>query len=193
MNKCRGFCGKEFNIILERDSPWYCFKPYSSVDMLSPRLTSTLALSPSTSPLSYARQAQLSSPSTSPSRLQPLPLVGDQLTSCFFFSDLEFWTRHSRPLALNLATSPRPLVDRRDLDSPLLSSPPQPRREPRHSHSSVPSYYVQPPETRPGNLIPASGRIVLVIDLGANDPAAVVANIMKASKEFGFFQKLTFF
>ncbi|XP_054800170.1 hyoscyamine 6-dioxygenase-like [Prosopis cineraria] len=54
--------------------------------------------------------------------------------------------------------------------------------------SSVPSSYVQPPESRPGNLIPASGKTIPVVDLGAHDPAVVAANILKACKDFGFFQ-----
>ncbi|XP_028764738.1 hyoscyamine 6-dioxygenase-like [Neltuma alba] len=55
-------------------------------------------------------------------------------------------------------------------------------------HSSVPPSYVHPPETRPGNPIPASGKTIPVVDLRGHDPAAVAENILKASEDFGFFQ-----
>lgn len=61
-------------------------------------------------------------------------------------------------------------------------------------HSSVPSSYVQPPESRPGRLIVSSGKTIPVIDLGGHDDdhhhADTIKQILRASEEYGFFQVL---
>ncbi|KAI4346719.1 hypothetical protein L6164_007591 [Bauhinia variegata] len=55
-------------------------------------------------------------------------------------------------------------------------------------HSSVPLSYVQPPESRPGELAVAAGKSIPVIDLGGHDRAETLQKVLKASEEYGFFQ-----
>ncbi|KAK4269638.1 hypothetical protein QN277_022769 [Acacia crassicarpa] len=59
-------------------------------------------------------------------------------------------------------------------------------------HPSVPSSHIQPPESRPGELlVAASSKTIPVIDLGRCDdppPHDTLSLIMKASQEYGFFQ-----
>ncbi|KAK7295528.1 hypothetical protein RJT34_18438 [Clitoria ternatea] len=57
-----------------------------------------------------------------------------------------------------------------------------------HLHSSVPLSYVQPPESRPGMVAVASGKIIPVVDLGLHDRDEILRHILKASEEYGFFQ-----
>ena len=57
-----------------------------------------------------------------------------------------------------------------------------------HLHSSVPLSYVQPPESRPGTVLVASGKTIPVIDLGAHDRAETLRHILRASEQYGFFQ-----
>ncbi|XP_061344236.1 protein DOWNY MILDEW RESISTANCE 6-like [Gastrolobium bilobum] len=57
-----------------------------------------------------------------------------------------------------------------------------------HLHSSVPSSYVQPPESRPGMVVVASGKTIPVVDLGEQDRAETMRHILRASEEYGFFQ-----
>lgn len=59
-----------------------------------------------------------------------------------------------------------------------------------HRHSTVPESFVQPPESRPGELLVASGKTIPVIDLLGLDQDTLNL-IMKASEEYGFFQVQT--
>ncbi|KAL4361399.1 hypothetical protein GQ457_04G027250 [Hibiscus cannabinus] len=56
------------------------------------------------------------------------------------------------------------------------------------SNGSLPESYVLPPEARPGNLIVPRGKSIPVIDLQGNDRNETILQILKAGKEFGFFQ-----
>ncbi|KAK8693990.1 hypothetical protein V6N13_071554 [Hibiscus sabdariffa] len=56
------------------------------------------------------------------------------------------------------------------------------------SNGSLPKSYVLPPEARPGNLIVPLGKSIPVIDLQGNDRNETIRQILKAGKEFGFFQ-----
>lgn len=58
-------------------------------------------------------------------------------------------------------------------------------------HTSVPQSYVQPPESRPCNavhVLSTNNQKIPVIDLGGHDRDDIIRNIIKASKEYGFFQ-----
>ncbi|KAL1322877.1 hypothetical protein HN51_067896 [Arachis hypogaea] len=57
-----------------------------------------------------------------------------------------------------------------------------------HLHSSVPLSYVQPPESRPGTAVVASGKTIPVVDLGVHDHVEVLGQILRASEQYGFFQ-----
>ncbi|KAH9729414.1 Fe2OG dioxygenase domain-containing protein [Citrus sinensis] len=52
----------------------------------------------------------------------------------------------------------------------------------------LPEAYVFPPEQRPGKLFFPQGKSIPVLDLGGQDRKETIQLIMKASKEFGFFQ-----
>ncbi|KAI4352390.1 hypothetical protein L6164_006647 [Bauhinia variegata] len=54
-------------------------------------------------------------------------------------------------------------------------------------HSSVPSSYVQPPESRPSHTV-VSEKSIPVIDLGGHNRAETLHKVLKASEEYGFFQ-----
>ncbi|KAK8588853.1 hypothetical protein V6N13_087748 [Hibiscus sabdariffa] len=56
------------------------------------------------------------------------------------------------------------------------------------SNGSLPESYVLPPEARPGNLIVPLEKSIPVIDLQGNDRNETIRQILKAGKEFGFFQ-----
>ena len=80
----------------------------------------------------------------------------------------------------------RPCIDRSETEMELLSDCPV--------HTSVPDKYVLPPEKRPSllNDEPSSDVAIPVIDLhrAADDRPRhlIVAEIIKACKEFGIFQ-----
>lgn len=52
----------------------------------------------------------------------------------------------------------------------------------------LPEAYVFPPEQRPGKLFFPQGKSIPVLDLGGQNRKETIQLIMKASKEFGFFQ-----
>ncbi|KAK7381215.1 hypothetical protein VNO78_33746 [Psophocarpus tetragonolobus] len=55
--------------------------------------------------------------------------------------------------------------------------------------SSVPPSYVQLPEDRPvGKVFSSSSREIPMVDLGRHDRGDIIKQILKASKEYGFFQ-----
>ncbi|KAB1213740.1 Hyoscyamine 6-dioxygenase [Morella rubra] len=52
----------------------------------------------------------------------------------------------------------------------------------------VPESFVHPPEKRPGNLVVRPCKTIPVVDLEDDDRTQIIQHIMKASREFGFFQ-----
>lgn len=56
----------------------------------------------------------------------------------------------------------------------------------------VPDSYVRPPEERPGKLVLSSCKTnIPVVDLEGHDETQIILHIMKATKDFGFFQVQT--
>ncbi|XWS36412.1 hypothetical protein CRYUN_Cryun20dG0083500 [Craigia yunnanensis] len=53
---------------------------------------------------------------------------------------------------------------------------------------SLPESYVMPPERKPGKLVVPLGKFIPVIDLESNDRNEIIQQILKAGKEYGFFQ-----
>ncbi|KAG2713600.1 hypothetical protein I3760_04G184300 [Carya illinoinensis] len=55
----------------------------------------------------------------------------------------------------------------------------------------VPDSYVRPPEERPGKLVLSSCKTnIPVVDLEGHDETQIILHIMKATKDFGFFQAI---